>query len=94
MMENLILDEQIKVRVDGGYLVASPSGDPDYPGIWIEFIKDDNLKKNGSEDIVTNKQVLVEQPKYAGYKTGEIRVLIWEDEKDCDFTKEIKLTND
>ena len=88
-MENLIIEAQIKVRVNGGYLVASPSDDPDYPGIWIEFIKDEV-----SEDAETNKQILVEQPQYAGYKAGEIRVLIWEDEKDCDFTKEIKLTND
>ena len=32
--------EEIKVRVEGGYIRANASSDPDYPGIDIEFVPD------------------------------------------------------
>lgn len=76
------MNEVIKVQVRGGYLRAIPSEDPDYPGIWIDFIRDTE-----KEDIVSRPQVLVEQPKY--FEDREARVLIWQDPDKEDYTGEI-----
>ena len=81
---------EIRVEINGGYLVATASPDSLYPGIWIEFIKNDELK---NPDAVTNKMVLVEQPLYTNYGKGDFRVLLWEDEKNEDYTTEIIVRN-
>ncbi len=76
--------KDIKVQVRGGYLRAIPSEDPDYPGIWVDFIRDTE-----KEDIVSRPQVLVEQPEY--FKDRQARVLIWRDPDSEDYTDEIIL---
>ena len=76
--------KDIKVQVRGGYLRAIPSEDPDYPGIWVDFIRDTE-----KEDIVSRPQVLVEQPEY--FKDRQARVLIWRDPDNEDYTDEIIL---
>ena len=73
---------EIKVNVIGGYLRAFPSEDPDYPGIWVEFVRDDE-----PETTVSRPQILFEQPQY--YNKDDARVLIWDNPDDEDFTKEI-----
>lgn len=72
--------ENLKVRVDGGYLCAAISGDTDYPGICVEFIAD-----NESDDALSRPTVLVEKP-----VGDELRVLVWGDEDEEDYTTEIK----
>jgi hypothetical protein len=72
--------ESLKVKVDGGYLCATISGDTDYPGIWVEFIADDE-----KDESVSRPTVLVEKP-----VDDDLRVLVWSDEDDEDYTTEIK----
>lgn len=72
--------ESLKVKVDGGYLYATISGDVDYPGICVEFVADGDVGESASRPTV-----LMEKP--AG---DELRVLIWDDENDEDYTTEIK----
>ena len=70
----------LKIKVDGGYLYATISGDVDYPGICVEFVADDE-----SEDVRSRPTVLIEKP-----VNDDLRVLVWEDENDEDYTTEIK----
>ena len=72
--------KSLKVRVEGGYLIATESGDTDYPGICVEFIAD-----NARDDALSIPSVLIEKP-----VGGDLRVLIWGDEDDEDYTTEIK----
>lgn len=72
--------ESLKVKVDGGYLYATISGDVDYPGICVEFVADGDVGESTSRPTV-----LMEKP--AG---DELRALIWDDENDEDYTTEIK----
>lgn len=71
--------ENFKVRVDGGYLCATESGDTDYPGICVEFVAD-----NESDDALSRPTILVEKP-----VGDDLRVLIWSDEENEDYTTEI-----
>ena len=73
-------EDCLRIKVEGGYLYATISGDEDYPGICVEFVADDDTGESASRPTV-----LVEKP------TGdELRVLIWSDEDDEDYTTEIK----
>lgn len=71
--------KSLKVRVKGGYLVATESGDVDYPGICVEFVADNET------DTRSRPTVLIE--KSTDY---DLRALIWEDEDNEDYTTEIK----
>jgi hypothetical protein len=72
-------EDMLKVKVDGGYLCASISGDIDYPGICVEFVADDDVGDN-----LSSPTVLVEKP------VGEnLRALVWDDKDDEDYTTEI-----
>ena len=72
--------KNLKVRVTGGYLIATESGDTDYPGICVEFIAD-----NERDDALSRPSVLIEKP-----IDGELRALIWADEEQEDYTREIR----
>ena len=72
--------KSLKIRVDGGYLNATISGDIDYPGICVEFIAD-----NENDNIMSRPTVLIEKP-----VDDDLRVLVWEDNQDEDYTTEIK----
>lgn len=72
--------ENLKVRVNGGYLCATVSGDIDYPGICVEFIAD-----NENDNMVSRPTVLVEKP-----TDDDLRVLVWADDEEEDYTTEIK----
>lgn len=67
------------VRVEGGYLRADPSQDPNYPGIDIEFIADSE-----PDDIMSRPRVLFEKP-----IDGCLRALIWNNQKNEDYEEEI-----
>lgn len=72
-------EDCLKVKVEGGYLYATISGDIDYPGICVEFVADDD---NGEKS--SRPTVLVEKP------VGEdLRALVWSDGDDEDYTTEI-----
>lgn len=71
-------ENELRVKIQGGYLVATPSCDPDYPGIDIEFQPD----KEGP--LYTLPRVLMEKP--AG---KNLRALIWADPASEDYTSEI-----
>ena len=70
----------LKVKVDGGYLYATISGDIDYPGICVEFVADDE-----NDNIMSRPTVLIEKP-----SDDDLRVLVWGDEEDEDYTTEIR----
>ena len=71
--------EEIKVKVEGGYLRANPSSDPDYPGIDVEFVPD-----NYNGETLSMPRVLFEKP-----IDDKLRVLIWDDADNEDYTKEM-----
>ena len=70
----------LRIKVDGGYLYATISGDYNYPGICVEFIAD-----NENDNIMSRPTVLIEKP-----VDDELRVLVWEDKQNEDYTTEIK----
>lgn len=72
--------DSLTVKVDGGYLYATISGDIDYPGICVEFVAD-----NENDNILSRPTVLMEKP-----VDDDLRVLVWSDEEDEDYTTEIK----
>lgn len=72
--------EDLRVKVDGGYLQATVSGDVNYPGICVEFVAD-----NDAGESLSRPTVLVEKP-----ADDDLRVLIWSDEDDEDYTTEVK----
>ena len=69
----------IRVKVQGGVLVAAVTGDSDYPGIDVEFVAD-----NDKGEDLSRPRVLFEKP-----KDGELRVLVWNDKDNEDYTEEI-----
>lgn len=73
----------IEIRVKGGYIRAIVNEDPNYPGIDVEFVSDTD---DGSE--ASRPRVLMEKP-----LDGQLRTLIWDDEKNEDYTKEIVFDN-
>lgn len=77
-------DDNVKglnVAVRDGYLRATVSSDPDYPGIDVEYITHNDNGENPSRP-----RVLVEYP-----YDDDLRVLVWDDTKDEDYKHEIKL---
>lgn len=74
--------DQIKVKVEGGTLVATASPDPNYPGIDVEFVPEDE-----EEFGVSTPRVLFEKPK------GEkLRALIWADKDYEDYTNKVEFS--
>ena len=73
------IEDTLKVTVEGGYLQATVSGDINYPGIWVEFVADDD-----TEEKLSRPTVLVEKP-----VGEELRALVWSDEDNEDYTTEI-----
>lgn len=71
--------KNLTVKVEGGYLCATETGDTNYPGICVEFISDDD-----AEEYLSVPTVLVEKP-----SGGRLRALVWDDKDDEDCTAEI-----
>lgn len=72
---------EIRVKVEGGYIVAIASCDPEYPGIDVEFEPDE---RDETSEKLSNPRILLEKP--AG---EEIRALLWTDSQTEDYTREI-----
>lgn len=72
-------EETLVVKVEGGYLYATISGDVEYPGICVEFVADDDIGESASRPTV-----LIEKP-----VGDELRALVWDDKDDEDYTTEI-----
>lgn len=82
--------DKLVVTVRGGSLVATPSQDPMYPGIDVEFVA-----LNRKDYQASNPRVLIEQPhdedETSEHKSALIRALIWNNPKSEDYTEEISL---
>lgn len=70
--------KEIRVKVPGGYIVATPSYDPDYPGIDVEFQPDTE------GELYTFPRVLMEYP-----KDGKLCAFVWADPASEDYTQKI-----
>ena len=75
----------LQIRLPNGYLVVTISQDPNYPGIDVEYIDD-----NENEMDLSRPRVLVEAPIE---DNGAIRALIWNDPTNEDYEEEIELYN-
>lgn len=75
-----VCENEIDVLVDGGYIRANAAQDEDYPGIDVEFVPN---KPQG--DALSFPRVLFEKP-----KDDDLRVLIWADPNDEDYSDEIE----
>lgn len=74
--------DEVRVKVEGGSLVATASSDPNYPGIDVEFIPD-----NESGFGVSTPRILFEKPK------GEkLRALIWADKDQEDYSNKVEFS--
>ena len=78
-MKSIPEEGVIEVKTKHGKIVATEGGDPDYPGIWLEY-----LDKKGDGKKLSHPQVLMEQD-----DDGRIRLLIWDDPNDECHTREI-----
>lgn len=79
-MEN----KTIKVRVNGGYIVATAYSDPLYPGIDIEFVADNDKGLTASRPRVIFEQCIGEDG-----NDDELRAIVWDNPNSEDYTKEI-----
>ncbi len=77
--------DKIRTRVKGGWLVATVSPDPNYPGIDVEFVSD-----NDRGEFPSRPRVLVERPEVEGEEPGPLRALIWGNRNCEDYTDEIE----
>lgn len=65
--EDCCTSQSLRVRVAGGWLIASVSTDPQYPGIDVELVPDEP-----DDEMLSNPRVLLEQPE------GEkLRAYVW-----------------
>lgn len=79
------MENKLIVPVIGGKLIATPSTDPNYPGIDIEFIAD---KENPND--ISNPRVLIEQITEDTNK-HTIRALLWNNPSQEDYSHKIEL---
>ncbi len=71
-----------KLPIKNGYLDIRVSDDPNYPGLDIEYIDND---EQDSYDVLTRPRVLIECPN----DTSELRALIWDNPDSEDYNTEI-----
>lgn len=77
------ITESIKIETEKGYFDVVEGLDPSYRGIDVEFIP-----KNESETAVTNPRIVFEVT-----PEGKLRLLIWKDPNNEDYTQEIIFDN-
>lgn len=73
-------ENEIDILVEGGYIRANVAQDEDYPGIDVEFVPNEP-----QEDALSFPRVLFEKP-----KDDDLRVLIWANPNDEDYSDEIE----
>ena len=78
-------DRVTKLPIGNGYLDIRASVDPDYPGLDVEFIPDNET--DGT--YRTRPRVLIERPNGEG-----LRVLVWADPRSEDYSDEIEFGED
>ena len=78
------MSDTIRIRVEGGYIEATYYKGPDFPGILVSFIGD-NAEEEG---VVGDPALLIEQPD--NFADGEVRIIIWGDPKNEDYTEMIE----
>lgn len=71
--------KDLKVKTKSGMLWATGIEDRDYPGIDIEFLAD-----KIDENSLSRPRIVFEHP-----KDGKLRLLIWSDKNNEDYTQEI-----
>ena len=74
-----------KLPIKNGYLDIRVSVDPDYPGLDIEYIDNNESKMDFSEDYFTRPRVLIECPK----DSNQLRTLVWDNPRSEDYNSEI-----
>lgn len=77
--------DKLVVPFKNGHLVATSSPDPNYPGIDVEYV--DN---NDNGESMSRPRVLIEQPMEEN-DNQQIRCLIWNNPNQEDYTEEIEL---
>lgn len=75
-----------KLPIKNGYLDIRVASDPDYPGLDVEYI-DDNEK---SMPPHTRPRVLIECPKH----TNKLRTLVWGNPKSEDYSEEVEFEDE
>lgn len=76
----------LTVRVKNGWLVATESPDPDYPGIDVEYIADNDRLK--AKDVLSRPRVLIEYPTNG---SDSLRALIWNNSHNEDYEESVAL---
>lgn len=72
---------RIEVKLpDGATLVAQPSNDPEYPGIYVDYVKD------GDTTLASRPSVLMEY----NVEESKLRALVWADKHSEDYSDEIE----
>lgn len=79
------MDNRLKVKTKFGTLIVEPSGDPDYPGVWISITQP---RSDGDGEYEANL-VLVESGEDPDGESG-LRVLVWSDPEKEDYTHNIE----
>lgn len=75
--------QTITVPVLGGEIRVTVCGDPDYPGVDVEYIADNDEGQNPSRPRVTMEMTMVDE------SSGLLRALAWTDPGKEDYTEEI-----
>lgn len=73
--------DSLTVKVNGGHIVATVSPDPDYPGIDVEYVADNDIG-----EYLSRPRVLFEKPLDA----DNVRALIWADKNQEDYTDDFE----
>ena len=72
--------KKFEFRIDGGYFDVMISENPNYPGIDIEFVADDDEDKRASRPRVLFEKTI----------DGKPRALIWANKDLEDYSEEIE----
>jgi hypothetical protein len=72
--------KEFRIKTKDGHLHAMGFQNNEYPGIDIEFVADHDNGEN-----LSKPRILFEYP-----SDGKLRVLIWDDKDNEDYTREIE----
>lgn len=75
---------EYKITVPDGILSVTECTDPDYSGVDIEYIAD-----NETDELMTRPRVLIEKP----IETRRLAAMIWADKDNEDYTHKIMFDN-
>ena len=71
-----------ELKIKTGKIIVQESSDEEYPGVWMEFMKDEEAKSCQSRPAVKMEY---------NPSTRQVRILVWAD-PDCeDYTDEYTL---